>query len=52
MIKEERKNNTYKYINTQKHIHTQAKTSYTLVTPEVLSIKWGNSSVYIECSHR
>ena len=26
MIKEEKKNNTYKYIFTQKHIHTQAKT--------------------------
>ena len=36
MIKK-KKNKKYKYIYTQKHIHTQAKTSYTLVTPEVLT---------------
>ena len=32
-----RKSNTYKYIITQKHIHTQANTSCTLVTPEILA---------------
>ena len=28
---------TYKYIFAQKHIHIQAKISYTLVTPEILA---------------
>ena len=45
MIKEERKNNYCMYLYvlyiqihfTQKHIHTQAKTSYTLVTLKILA---------------